>query len=737
MGKGWVAGAVGGGWVEWFMGCVAPISIFLHTMGKRFWRIFPCAPLCATMGCCIMSNRLINETSPYLLQHAENPVDWYPWGEDAFARAREEDKPVFLSVGYSACHWCHVMAHESFENEETARLMNDGFVNIKVDREERPDVDSIYMRAVQAQTGRGGWPMSVFMTPDGKPFFGGTYFPPEDRHGMPGFPRLLHAIVEAYRDRRDDVVNSADELVAHLRSGLMTSQGQEPLTSEALSRAFDGLDSEMDKQHGGIGAAPKFPQPMTLEFLLRYYARSGQVEALAMADLTLEKMAHGGIYDQLGGGFHRYSVDPFWLVPHFEKMLYDNALLSRLYLHAYQITGSGQYKRIVEETLDYVLREMTGPEGGFYSSQDADSEGEEGRFFVWTPREIEEALGKEQAVIFNRYYGVTHQGNFDGRNILHVRDSAEEVASELGIDEEQLTEAVDSARAKLLERRRKRVAPGRDDKALTCWNGMMLRSFAEAAAVLGRDDYLQAALANAGFLLSALRSPQGRVMRSFKDGKAVLNGYLDDYSNLIDGLIALHEATLDLRWLDEARSLADDMLELFWDPEEATFYDTGSDHEKLIIRPSHLFDNAEPSGSAVASDVLLRLAVLTGNAEYRNRAATMLRSLRMLMSRAPMGFGHWLCVLDFYLSTPKEIAVVGPPEDPGTQALLDEVFGRFIPNRVVTGYRPNGADGYEGYPLLADKYMINDLPSAFVCENYVCMMPATDPAALAEQLSAP
>ena len=684
-----------------------------------------------------MSNRLINETSPYLLQHADNPVDWYPWSEEAFARAREEDKPVFLSVGYSACHWCHVMAHESFENEETARLMNSGFINIKVDREERPDVDSIYMRAVQAQTGRGGWPMSVFLTPEGKPFFGGTYFPPEDRHGMPGFSRVLHAIMEAYRDRRSDVVNSADQLVAHLNSGLMISQGQEPLTSEVLSRAFDGLDSEMDKEHGGIGAAPKFPQPMTLEFLLHYYARSGRTEALAMVDITLEKMAHGGIYDQLGGGFHRYSVDPFWLVPHFEKMLYDNALLSRLYLHAYQITGSRLYKRIVEETLDYVLREMTSPDGGFYSSQDADSEGEEGKYFVWTPQEIEEILGKEQALIFNRYYGVTYQGNFDGRNILHIRDSAEEAASELGIEEERLAAVVDNARAKLMERRIERVAPGRDDKVLTSWNGMMLRSFAEAAAVLHRADYLQAALANAKFLLSALRSPGGRVLRSFKDAKAVLKGYLDDYANLIDGLIALHEATLNLRWLEEAISLADDMLELFWEPKEATFYDTGSDHEKLIIRPSHLFDNAEPSGPAVASDVLLRLAILTGNTEYRDHAVTMLRSLRMLMSRAPMGFGHWLCALDFYLSTPKEIAVVGPPQDPGTQALLDEVFGRYIPNKVVTGCHPNGFDSYEGYPLLEDKYMINGLPSAFVCENYVCMMPATDPAMLAEQLSTP
>ena len=684
-----------------------------------------------------MPNRLINETSPYLLQHADNPVDWYPWGEDAFTRAKAEDKPVFLSVGYSACHWCHVMAHESFENEDTARLMNSGFINIKVDREERPDVDYIYMQAVQAQTGRGGWPMSVFLTPEGKPFFGATYFPPMDSHGMPGFPRVLQAIMEAYRDQRNDVVNSADQLVAHLSSGLMTSQGQEPLTSEVLSRAFDGLDSEMDKEHGGIGAAPKFPQPMTLEFLLRYYARSSRTEALAMVDITLEKMAHGGIYDQLGGGFHRYSTDPFWLVPHFEKMLYDNALLSRLYLHAYQITGSRQYRRIVEETLDYVLREMTSPEGGFYSSQDADSEGEEGKYFVWTPREIEEILGKEQAVLFNRYYGVTHQGNFDGRNILHIHDSAEAAAAELGISEEQLATSVDNACAKLMERRIERIPPGRDDKVLTAWNGMMLRSFAEAAAVLHRDDYLQAALANAKFLLSALRSTQGRVLRSFKDGKAVLKGYLDDYANLVDGLIALHEATLDLRWLDEARSLADDMLDLFWDSKEATFYDTGTDHEKLIIRPSHLFDNAEPSGSAVASDILLRLAVLTGNTEYRNRAVTMLRSVRMLMSRAPMGFGHWLCALDFYLSTPKEIAVVGPPEDPGTRALLDEVFGRYIPNRVVTGCHPNGADSYEGYPLLEDKYMINGLPSAFVCENYVCMMPATDQATLAEQLSAP
>ena len=683
-----------------------------------------------------MPNRLINETSPYLLQHAHNPVDWYAWGDEAFARARAEDKPILLSVGYSACHWCHVMERESFENEAIARVMNENFVSIKVDREERPDVDSIYMRAVQAQTGRGGWPMTVFLTPEGMPFYGGTYFPPEDRHGMPGFPRLLEVMADAYRTRKGEITKSAEQLVAHLRSGVMTAQGQEPVTSETLSRAYQDLAAELDEKYGGLGQSPKFPQPMAHEFLLRYYARSGDTQALALVDFTLERMARGGMYDQLGGGFHRYSTDPFWLVPHFEKMLYDNALLSRLYLHAYQVTGNPEHRRIVEETLDYVLREMTSPGGGFYSTQDADSEGQEGKYFIWTPGEIEEVLGKEMAAIFSRYYGVTHQGNFEGQSILNVPQEPREVAQEMGLNESELATTMQEARAKLLARRQGRVAPGRDDKVLTAWNGMMLRSLAEAAAALGRKEYLAAAVANASFLLDTMRQAgDGRLLRTYKDGEAKLNAYLEDYALLIDGLLALHEATLDLRWLQEARSLADAMIDLFWDEDEEGFFDTGRDHEKLIVRPRDVFDNATPSGGSVAAEVLLKLGVLTGNQEYPRKATATLRSLRTVMAQAPLGFGQWLCALDFYLSTPKEIALVGARDNPGTQSLLDEVHGRYLPNKVVTGYDPARPDGMDEVPLLEDKYMVDEKPSAFVCQNYACLLPVTDPAALAEQLS--
>ena len=682
-----------------------------------------------------MPNRLIHETSPYLLQHAHNPVDWYPWGEEAFARARAEDRPVLLSVGYSACHWCHVMAHESFEDEAIARQMNESFVCIKVDREERPDVDSIYMQAIQAQTGRGGWPMTMFLTPEGKPFYGGTYFPPEDRHGMPGFPRLLEAMAEAYRTKNSELTQSADQLVAHLRSGVMTTQGQEPPTTEILASAYQGLASQFDPQHGGLGAAPKFPQPMALELLLRHHARTGDIQALAMVDFTLEHMARGGIYDQLGGGFHRYSTDQFWLVPHFEKMLYDNALLSRLYLHAYQVIGNPEHRRIVEETLDYVLREMTSPDGGFYSTQDADSEGVEGKYFVWTPVEIEAVLGKEQAEVFCLYYGVTPQGNFEGGNILSVPQEPQEVAQALGITETEMAATIREARGKLLAHRQGPVPPARDDKVLTGWNGMMLRSFAEAAATLRREDYRAAAVANASFLLDTMRSPDCRLVRTYKDGQAKLKGYLEDYAFLIDGLLALHEATFDLRWLQEAHSLADAMLDLFWDEDEQAFFDTGHDHEELILRPRDVFDNAMPSGGSVATDVLLRLAVLIDSPDYSRKATAALRSLQTVMTQAPLGFGQWLCALDFYLSTPKEIAVVGPWEDPATQSLLDQVYSRYMPNKVVTGYDPSQPEAAEEIPLLEDKDMIDGLPTAYVCQNYACLMPATEPEALAEQLA--
>ena len=685
-----------------------------------------------------MPNRLINETSPYLLQHANNPVDWYPWGEEALERARSEDKPILLSIGYSACHWCHVMERESFEDETIAGLMNENFVSIKVDREERPDLDQVYMQAVQMLTGSGGWPMTVFLTPEGKPFYGGTYFPPDDRQGMPGFPRLLTSIAEAYSTNRGEVDRVTQQLTTQMSQSNQVPQGTSILTVDILHQAYSSLATNFDYQNGGFGNAPKFPQPMTPEFLLRYYHHGYNPRALELVELTLEKMAYGGIYDQIGGGFHRYSTDPYWLVPHFEKMLYDNALLARLFLHTYLITGRALYRRVVEETLDYVLREMTDPSGGFYSAQDADSEGVEGKFFVWSPGEINAVMGDTDGEVFAGYYGVTAGGNFEGKNILNIRQNPEEFAETKGLTADQLGDIINRGSKALLEVREQRIHPMRDDKVLSSWNGLMLRSFAEAAAALGRPDYLAVAIKNAGFLVGSMKS-DGRLLRTYRDGQAKLLGYLEDYSFVIDGLLALYEATFDLRWLEEAVTLADSMIELFWDEGIGGFYDTGSDHETLVIRPRDVFDNAQPCGGSVASDVLLRLAVFTGKSDYSAKAAVPLRSLHQAMSQSPGGTGHWLSALDFYVSPPKEIAVIGPRDDPATQALLDTVFHRFLPNKVVMGVEPPlsptvGNSGSD-IPLLAGRGMVGGLPSAYVCQNYACQLPVTDPAGLAEQLS--
>ncbi len=676
-----------------------------------------------------MPNRLIHETSPYLLQHAHNPVDWHPWGEEALARARAEDRPIFLSIGYSACHWCHVMERESFENPDIAALMNANFVNVKVDREERPDIDSIYMGAVQSLTGRGGWPLSMFLTPAGEPFYGGTYFPPDDRHGMPGFPRVLAAIAEAYRTRRGDVASSAAQITASMRSMGQAIADYTPLSRDTMTQAYVRLRNGFDDEHGGFGTAPKFPQPMALDFLLRHHAATGDARAIEMVELTLTRMARGGIYDQLGGGFHRYSTDPFWLVPHFEKMLYDNALLSRLYLHAHQATGNPFYARIAQETIDYVLREMTDPLGGFYSAQDADSEGEEGRFFVWTPGEIDGALGREDGAAFRARYGVTHEGNFEGRNILHLPAGNGEAASEAdGV--------IERGRRLLLDARSRRVPPATDTKVLTAWNGLMLRSIALAASVLHRPDYLRAAAANASFLLSNMKRG-GRLLRTYRDGQARLNAYLEDYAMLADGLIALYEATFDRRWLDEAGDLARQMLDLFWEEREARFYDTGIDHETLIVRPRDITDNAMPSGGSAAADVLLRLSVLTDEPAYARTAAAALRSVQPYMERVPEGFGNWLGALNFHLSSPHEIAIVGPLHDAGTQALLDAVHARYLPNRVIAGFDPSDGASHDDLPLLEDKVAQGGRPTAYVCHSYVCQQPVTDAGELAEQLDAP
>ena len=683
-----------------------------------------------------MTNRLAKETSPYLLQHAENPVDWYPWGEEALARAKAEDRPILLSVGYSACHWCHVMERESFEDPAIAGLMNENFVCIKVDREERPDIDSIYMAAVQAMTGQGGWPMTVFLTPDGEPFYGGTYFPPNDRGGMPGFPRVLSALAEAYRDRRSDVTSTTEQLIQRMRQGSSTVKSLEPLTSDLMYSAFRGIAGNFDDVNGGAGTQPKFPQPMTYEFLLRYYLRSEDADALDIVELTLEKMSAGGIYDQIGGGFHRYSTDSLWLVPHFEKMLYDNALLVKLYLHAYQVTRKPLYRRIIEETLDYVSREMTSPEGGFYSSQDADSEGVEGKFFVWSADELDEVLGDRDGVIARRYYDVTPEGNFEGRNILHIVRPAEDIAAEFKLSVEELDGIIVDAKGKLLKARGERIAPGRDDKVLTSWNAMMLRAFAEAASVLDRPDYGSVARRNAEFLLDQLR-PDGRLLRTYKDGEAKLNGYLEDYAFLIDGLVALHEFTFEARWLTEAVSLTGQMVELFWDDSTGQFFDTGSDHEALVVRPRDFSDNATPSGNSMATDVLLKMAVITGNVEYERKAVAGLRSVREMMLQFPAAAGNWLSALDFYLSSAKEIAIIGERAAEDTSALVAEVYRHFLPNRVFLGL--SGAEGEDvsslaGMPLLEGRERVEGRATAYVCENYVCNLPTSDAKELARQL---
>ncbi|MCL0028935.1 thioredoxin domain-containing protein [Dehalococcoidia bacterium] len=680
-----------------------------------------------------MPNRLIHETSPYLLQHAHNPVDWHSWGEEAFAMARERDVPVLLSVGYSSCHWCHVMERESFENPDIAALMNQLFVSIKVDREERPDVDSIYMAAVQAMTGQGGWPMTVFLTPDGDPFYGGTYFPPDDRRGLPAFPRVMQSISDAYRSNPSEVKRVTGQLVEHIRLSGSGTPSRDPLTEKILDGAFRIVRGNFDDIHGGVGMQPKFPQPMTYEFLLRYHARSGDPEALEMVQLTLDQMAEGGIYDQIGGGFHRYSTDAFWLVPHFEKMLYDNALLAKLYLHAYQVTGDDRYRQIVEQTLEYVRREMTSPEGGFYSAQDADSEGVEGKFFVWRPEEIISVLGKDRARIVNRYFGVTQVGNFEGKSILHRSAAVHQVADETGLSQEEFSDFIKDASRELLEARQERIAPERDDKVLTAWNGMMLRAYAEAGAVLGRADYVEVARRCASFLLDVMRRDD-RLLRTYRNGEAKLNAYLDDYACLIDGLISLHEADMDFRWLREVEALANDMVALFWDDATGQFYDTGNDHEKLIVRPRGVSDNAVPCGLSMAADTLLRLAVITGNSEFESKAVASLQSSRDVMARIPMGAGHWLGALEFYLSKPKEVAIIGGPLYSDTQALVEQVYRPFIPNRVLVVATPDDVEE-SGYPLLSGRTMVDGKAAAYLCENYVCRLPLTDSSELAAQLA--
>jgi uncharacterized protein len=666
-----------------------------------------------------MANRLARETSPYLLQHKDNPVDWYPWGPEALERAREEDRPILLSIGYSACHWCHVMERESFEDPDTAGYMNEHFVPIKVDREERPDVDSIYMEAVQGMTGQGGWPLTAFLDPDGVPFYGGTYFPPEPRHGMPSFRMVMEAVTESWGTQRERIRASAGRIREQLGAIGRIEPSKDLLSQEIVDAATRKLRIAADMRHGGFGSAPKFPPASALELLL---AR-GMTDVV---EVTLDAMAHGGIYDQVGGGFARYSVDDVWLVPHFEKMLYDNALLARTYLHGWQALGHERYRRVCEETLVWALREMRGPEGGFHSALDADSEGEEGRFYLWTPDQIREALegigspGLADEVI--AYYGVTDQGNFEGRNILNVP----------GGPAAEPPEELEQARRALYTYRSRRIWPGRDDKRLCSWNALMISALAEAGAALPCDEYLDAAVACAEFVWRDLRDERGRLLRTYKDDRAHLAAYLEDYAYLVEALLTLYEATFDVRWFDAARTTADQMIELFADTERGGFFTTAHDHEKLVVRRKDVDDHPIPSGNSSAAYGLLRLAALTGEQEYERQAVGVFRLLHRAAGGHPQALAHLLGAMDFHFAAVKEVALVSPQSgDGGVGALASVVRSDFRPHLVMAG----GAEGSERPELMRERTAVDGRPAAYVCENFACRQPVTEPQELAASLS--
>jgi uncharacterized protein YyaL (SSP411 family) len=678
------------------------------------------------------ANRLAGETSPYLLQHAHNPVDWYPWGPEALARAKAEDRPIFLSVGYSACHWCHVMEHECFEDPEIAALMNTLFVNIKVDREERPDLDQIYMAAVQAfNNGQGGWPMSVFLTPDLKPFYGGTYFPPRDARGMPGFPRVLRELEKAWRERRGDVDQIAQGMTERLQASAQAIAPQGALSVQLLDQAVRGLARSFDPRDGGFGSAPKFPHPMDLKLLLRQRARKGDEHALHMVRHTLDKMARGGIYDHLGGGFARYSTDARWLVPHFEKMLYDNALLAAVYLETYQATDDAEYARVARETLDYILSRMTSPEGGIYATEDADSEGVEGKYYVWTLTELNEVLGADRAKAFAYVYDVTEAGNWEDQNILNLPKTIAQAAKLLGRDEGELRRALVEDRARLLAVRDRRVPPGKDTKVLTSWNGLMIGPLAEASRVLKDDRYLEAARRCAGFLLDRMRTGDGRLLHSYKDGQAKFNGYLDDYANLIDGLTRLFEASGEARWIESAVDLCRVMIAEFADAEGGGFFYTGKSHEALIARQRDAFDNATPSGNAMAATALLRLAALTGRTDLEAAGRKTLESVQYVMDQAPMAAGQSLVALDFLMAPPQEFAVIAGSNPDEYRAVLEAIWTRFLPHKVVApAPAPPAPELVQMVPLLADRPAREGRATTYACERFVCREPVVGVAGL-------
>ncbi|MCA9232585.1 MAG: thioredoxin domain-containing protein [Planctomycetales bacterium] len=672
-----------------------------------------------------MPNHLASETSPYLLQHKDNPVDWYPWGPEALQRAKQQQQPIFLSIGYSACHWCHVMEHESFENEAIARLLNESFVCIKVDREERPDLDQVYMNAVQMLTGRGGWPMSVFLTPDLKPFFGGTYWPPQRKGGMPGFDEVVTAMARVWATDREQATSMADKLTAELAK-LDQRHEEGELSAGHLSAAARALQNSFDRSYGGFGGAPKFPSSMALQFLMRHWHRKQEASSLEMVRLTLDRMAAGGIYDHVGGGFARYSVDARWLVPHFEKMLYDNALLAATYLEAYQATRDQNYGRIARETLDYVLRDMTGDGGGFYSTEDADSEGVEGKFYVWTPAQLEEVLGPEAAQTFARVYDVTAAGNFEHANILNLPKTLEEQARLLGRDQHDLAAELDTSRAKLFATRETRTHPPKDDKVIVAWNGLMIDTMARAGVVFDESRYVEAAIKAADFLLSDVRRDDGRLLHTWRGGQAKLDAYLDDYTCLANGLVSLYEATFEGRYLDEAAALVEIVLEHFSDADGGFFF-TAADQEELIVRNKDFADNAVPSGNSMAATVLVRLGKLTGKQEYLQAAEAALLPSVDLMRRAPVAAGQSLIALNLLLGPTYEIVLAGDTAEEETRRVLSDLNRRYLPNKVLALASESGASNLPP-ALLADllvgKSKSEGTVTLYVCEGHTCQAPA-------------
>jgi hypothetical protein len=651
-----------------------------------------------------MPNRLADETSPYLLQHKDNPVDWFPWGEEALTRAREEDRPILLSIGYSSCHWCHVMERESFEDPDVAAQMNESFVCVKLDREERPDIDAIYMEACVAMNGHGGWPLNVFLTPEQVPFYAGTYFPPDDNRGMPSWRRVLTAVAKGWDTEREKIRAGGDRVAQRLAGGASLRPREEPFDPKGLDEAVAVLRGTYDGRYGGFGRAPKFPPSSAIEFLLRRGERE-------MTTHTLWAMAGGGMYDQVGGGFSRYSVDELWLVPHFEKMLYDNGLLARAYLHGWQVTGEELFRDVCCETLDWALREMRAPEGGFYSALDADSEGVEGKFYVWTLEELRSVLGDDAEAAIE-YFGADDPGNFEGANILTRGSDPPPRLAEI--------------KQRLYDARAERVWPGLDDKRLTSWNALMISALADAGAALGRSDYLDAAVACAEFVTERLRDDSGHLLRTYKDGQAKLNAYLEDHAYLLEALLSLYEATFDPRWFRAARETADAMIERYADDENGGFFETSSDHERLLTRRKDLEDNPIPAGNSSAAYGLLRLAALTGEHEYERRAVSVFRLLHHVAAQHPQAFAHLLQAMDFHFASVKEVALVGAGDAPreSVEPLERVVRSGFRPHLVLAGGEPGGV------PLLAERGPVDGRAAAYVCENFACQRPVTEPGEL-------